>query len=146
MPSVNVSYGLPSPTHDISLSDGTNTYGLIFAKGGTRVLQEIPLSPPARQFDIEQKNWIGGHGRRRYDDDPTGFFDSENLWSTTEGKLMPQLRWRFAESLRNANTFFPTGSSAYAWWKLYGNTPASRIARYLSTAFVPSANYAADKG
>lgn len=146
MPSVNVSYGIPSPTHDLSLSDGSTTYGLIFAKGGTRVLQEMPLSPPAQAFAIEQRNWIGGRGRLRYDDDPTGFFDSDFLWSMTDGKLMPSLQWRFCQGLRNAETSLPGNNSSMAWWKLYGNTPASLIARYLSISFAASASYAANAG
>jgi hypothetical protein len=31
-----------------------------------------------------------------------------------------------------------------AWWKLYGNTPASQIVRYLDVPFTPSANYTAE--
>jgi hypothetical protein len=144
MPSVNVSYGLPSPTHDISLGDGVTTYGMIFAKGGTRVLQEFPLSPPAQAFENEQKNWIGGRGRLRFDDDPTGFFDCHSLWTTTEEKLFPALQWRFAAH-RNANNNAPGDNHNLAWWKLYGNTPGSRIARYLSIIVSDGFN-GADKG
>ena len=146
MPSVNVRYGLPSPTHDISLSDGVTTLGLIFSKGGTRVLQEIPLSPPAQAFEIEQRSFVGGHGRRRYTDDPTGFAESDFMWTMTEDQILPSLQWRFASSLRNAETHLPNGNYTFAWWKLYGNTPASRIARYLSISFTASASYNADKG
>ena len=53
--------GATDPTHHISLSDGTNTYGFVFY-GGPRSLQEIPLSPPAARFAVEQRNWIGGRG------------------------------------------------------------------------------------
>jgi hypothetical protein len=140
MPSVNVAYGLESPSHDISLSDGTKTYGLIFAQGGIRIMQEIPLSPPASPFEIEQKNWIGGRARLRYVDDPTGFFDSEHLWSSTEEKLLPALQSRFADGIRSHTTSLPGKSQNVAWWKLYGNTPASQIARYQDVPFTPSAN------
>jgi hypothetical protein len=146
MPSVNVSYGIPSPTHDISLSDGSTTYGLIFAKGGTRVLQELPLSPPAQSFEVEHRSWVGGNARRRYTDDPTGFYDSDFAWTLTEGRLFAVPQWRFASSLRNSETSLPSPNVALAWWKLYGNTPASRIARYLSISFTASASYNADKG
>jgi hypothetical protein len=43
------------------------------------------LSPPARAFENEQRNWIGGRGTLRFDEDPTGYFDDFFLWSTTEG-------------------------------------------------------------
>lgn len=145
MTTVNVGNGIADPTHDLSLTDGTTTIGLIFA-GGPRVLQEIPLSPPAQAFEIEQRNWIGGQGRRRYDDDPTGYFDSDYIWTMTEGRVFPSLQWRFANSLRSADTSLPNGSVSFAYWKLYGNTPASRIARYLSISFAASATYSADKG
>ena len=75
MPTISVGNGIPDPTHDISLSDGSTTYGFIFA-GGTRTFQEVPLSPPAQAFQNEQVNWLGGRGKQRFDDDNTGFFDS----------------------------------------------------------------------
>ncbi len=145
MTTVNVGFGISDPTHDLSLSDGSTTLGLILA-GGPRVLQEIPLSPPAQAFEIEQRNWVGGQGRRRYDDDPTGFYDSDFLWSTTEGRLLPAPQWRFAAGLRNSETLMASGGTALAWWKLYGNDPTNRIARYLSISFAASASYNADKG
>lgn len=144
MTNVSVSYGNQNPTHDISLSDGSVTYGLIYS-GGPRVLQEVPLSPPAQQFEIEHRNWIGGRGRNRYDDDPTGFFDDYFLWSTTEEKLMPALQWRWGGNVRSCDSNWPGDNSTLSWWKLYGNSPASDIARYLSVTFTASATYNADK-
>jgi hypothetical protein len=144
MTNVSVNFGHTSPTHDISLSDGSTTYGLIYS-GGPRVLQEVPLSPPAQAFENEQRNWIGGRGRNLYTDDPTGYFDDFFLWSTTEGKLMPSLQWRFSQTVRTAHTSLPGDNSSLAWWKLYGDTPASRIGRYLSIAFTPGGNITADK-
>jgi hypothetical protein len=146
MTSVSVSYGNQNPTHDISLSDGSTTYGLIFA-GGPRVLQEVPLSPPAQQFENEQRDWTGGRGRLRYADDPTGYFDDFFLWSTTEGKLFPSLQWRFATGIRNSNTSLPADNSNIAWWKLYGSVDtANKISRYHTISFANVTEYAADKG
>src|SRR3990167_8088848 len=87
------------PSHDLSLTDGSTTVGLMYA-GGPRILQEIPLSPPAQQIDIEQKDFVGGLGNKRYSDNPTGFFDGQNLWSSTPGSLLPAPQWRFATGLR----------------------------------------------
>lgn len=143
MTTVTVSYGELEPTHDISLSDGSTTYGLIFA--GSRALQEFPLSPPADAFANEQKNWVGGRGRIKFEDDQTGYFDHQSLWSTTEGKLMPGLQVRYATNIRSCDSYLPIDNSDIGWWKLYGNTPASMIARYLSIGFVASATYSADK-
>ncbi len=144
MTNVNVSYGVSDPTHDLSLTDGSTTLGLVLA-GGPRVLQEVPLTPPAQAFEVEQRNWIGGRMRLRYDDDPTGYFDSQSAWTFSEQKLMPTLQWRFANGLRSNDTSLPGDNSSMAWWKLYGNTPASRIARYLSISIVASASFNADK-
>jgi hypothetical protein len=143
MTTVNVGYGTENPTHDVSITDDTTTHGLIFPESGIRVLQEHPLSAPAAPFAIEQQNWIGGRGKVRYIDDPTGFNDSTRLWSTTEGKLMPSLQHRFADGIRSHTSYFPGNNQDYAWWKLYGNTPASKIVRYLSVTFTPSASYTA---
>ncbi len=144
MTTVSVGYGISDPTHDLSLTDGTTTVGLIFA-GGPRVLQEIPLTPPAQAFEIEQRNWIGGRGRVRYEDDPTGFYDSQSLWTTTDGRIMPQLQWRFGSSQRTSTGYLPADGHTYAWWKLYGNTPASNITRYISVSNINGFN-GADKG
>lgn len=143
MTTVTVSYGELEPTHDISLSDGSTTYGLIFA-GGSRALQEIPLSPPADAFANEQKNWVGGRGRIKYEDDQSGYFDDFSLWSTTEQKLMPSLQWRFATGIRSGvDSSLPGDNASMAWWKLYGNDPTNKIAPYLAIPFVASSSYSA---
>ena len=144
MPSVSVFPGSPEPTHDISLSDGTYTYGFKFA-GGPRVLQEVPLSPPASKFDIEQRNWIGGRGNLRLQADPTGFNDSSALWSTTEGKLVPAPQWGFF-TRADADGELPGTAAEAAWWKLYGSDPTSKATRWLSRYFyAASSSVAADK-
>src|SRR5258706_3631989 len=145
MTTVRVSYGERNPTHEVSLSDGVTTYGLIFA-GGSRALQEVPLSPPAAEFANSQVNWIGGKGRLRFQDDETGYFDDYFLWSTHDQRLLPSLQWRFATGLRSGDTSLPGNTSSISWWSLYGNTPASKIARYLAISFVASSSYNADKG
>jgi len=143
MTTVSVGYGTSDPSHDLSLADGTTTIGLIFA-GGPRVLQEIPLSPPAQSFENEQRNWIGGRGRVRFDEDPTGYNDDFFLWSTTDGKLMPSLQWRFA-GMRAQSSYLPGDNQTIRWWGLYGADAESRTTRYLSVTFTPSASFAADK-
>lgn len=145
MTNVVVSNGELNPTHDLSLSDGVTTYGLQF-QSGPRVLQEMPLSPPAQQFDVNQRNWMSGRGFKRYADDNSGFYDSNFLWSTSDGKLFPVPQWRFALGIRAAvDESLPVDGSALAWWKLYGNDPTNKIARHLSIAFAASATYSADK-
>jgi len=145
MTTVSVSAGELNPTHDLSISDGTTTYGLQFAQG-PRILQEMPLSPPAQAFEAQQRNWLSGRGFQRLTDDRTGFFDSQNVWSTSDGKLFATPQWRFAAGLRTVDEYLPGNNESMAWWKLYGNTPGSYIARYLCILFAASATYSADKG
>ena len=135
--------GATDPTHHISLSDGTNTYGFVFY-GGPRSLQEIPLSPPAARFAVEQRNWIGGRGIVRYSDDPTGFYDSSALWSTSSNRVFPAPQWRFA-SRADADEELPANNTAGAWWGLYGDSAASKTTRWLSRYFSAGSSTAADK-
>jgi hypothetical protein len=58
---------------------------------------------------------------------------------------MPTLQWRFGSSLRDTTSSLPADNSTLTWWKLYGDTPASSISRYLSIKFTPTSSYSADK-
>lgn len=144
MPAVVVFPGAPDPTHDISLSDGTYTYGFKFA-GGPRVLQEVPLSPPAEKFNVEQKTFVGGRGNTLLQNDATGFNDSSFLWTTSDNRVMPGPQWNFFPRA-DADAELPGDNASMAWWKLYGNDGANKICRYLSRSFVAaSSSVAADK-
>lgn len=141
MTSVSVFPSAPDPSHDISLSDGTHTYGFSFA-GGPRVFQEIPLSAPAQAFDTRQVNFVGGKGRIYLADDAAGFFDSQGLWSTSEGYITTPLQWKYR--LRGgSDEYLPTSTRAYQWLRLinYGLTEK----RFLSTSFVAGDSVARDK-
>lgn len=134
---VNVFPSSPDPSHDISLSDSVNTYGFTFA-GGPRVLQEIPLSPPAQAFEVQGKTFIGGRGVIRNTDDATGFFDSQNLWTTSEGKMHPSPLWLYA-GLRSDVVETREEGNTLSWVSIYGAT------RYYSDNLVPAATFTADK-
>lgn len=82
MPSVNVAPG-NDPTHDISLNDGAEVYGLLL-DGGERAMQEVPLTPPARQFTATQTGYTSGRGRARLSKDQAGFFDSYAAYTLTD--------------------------------------------------------------
>lgn len=108
----------------------------------------MPLSPPAQQFDVNQRNWLSGRGFKRYADDNSGFFDSNFLWSTTDGKLFPVPQWRFASGLRTVDESLPGDNASMVWWKLYNASPAdptNRITRHLSIISTGGFN-GADKG
>lgn len=82
MTSVSVQPG-NDPTHDVSLNDGAEVFGLIL-DGGERAMQEIPMSSPARSFTVNQTSYTSGRGRARLSKDQAGFADSEAAYTLTE--------------------------------------------------------------
>lgn len=135
MPTVTVYPSAPEPSHDISLSDDAETFGLIYSQG-PQFLQEIPISDPARPFTVNQKSWYGGKGRLRYQDDPNGYFDSQSMWTMTDGKLFPVPQWKFAQGIRSCDSSLP---GSVSWQPLLGTQ------LYISRTFTASASYSADK-
>ncbi|MFA6213504.1 MAG: hypothetical protein WC714_28970 [Candidatus Obscuribacterales bacterium] len=133
--------GAPDPTYDIGLSDGTTTYRFKFA-GGPRTLQEIPLSPPAQKFSVEQRNFVGGRGSVRLSEDATAYNDSAFAW-TTSNRVFPTPQWRFTIRA-DADMEMPGDNSTMAWRGLYPNGTSNY--RYLSRPFTAaSGSTAADK-
>jgi hypothetical protein len=117
--------GATNPTHDFSLSDGVQTWGLRL-DGGPEALHEEPLTPSTLRFgggasafgawepgmvQIEQRDWSGGRGAQRFSADDAEssrrFFDSQNAWTLTPGMLLPAPQWRPARGLRNAVQHLP---------------------------------------
>jgi len=134
-PNVTVFPKAQDPSHDISLANGTETIGLIYANV-SQLLQEIPISEPDRPFSVTQKSWFGGKGRLRYQDDPNGYFDSQSLWTMTDGKLFPVPQWRFVKGIRNCDSSLP---GSLTWQRLLGTQ------LYISISWAASASYSADK-
>lgn len=103
--------GALNPTHEISLSDGVQTWGLRL-EDGPASLHETPITPSTVQFSgggtkfgdwepgmshIEQRTWEGGRGQGDFVDDPTRYFDSKMAWTLTPGKLFPVPGWKFSQ-------------------------------------------------
>jgi hypothetical protein len=150
---VNVYPGATNPSHEVSLSDGVQTWGL-HLDGGPEVLREEPLTPSTLRFNggvssfgawepgmaqIEQRDWSGGRGLERFsaeDKDSTNrFHDSLNAWTLTPGKLLPGPQLKFARGLRTSIQHLPGDMS---WKALFGSQ------RFISAAFtVGSATFAA---
>src|SRR3990167_8149372 len=129
-----------SPTHHLSLYDGTTTIGLILPDGA-RSVQEIPYQPSSlktssggtRYSDFEppynfvqQNDWSGGRGQEDYSGDPTQFYDSMNLWSMTPGILTPAPKWNFGTGYRTVDQVMP---GSVGWTSLSGTT------KYLARSF-----------
>ncbi|MEX1247552.1 MAG: hypothetical protein WEA61_03655 [Anaerolineales bacterium] len=133
---IRVYPGASNPSHDLSLSDGVQTWGLRL-NGGPEALREQPLTPSTLRFDspagfgawepgmaqIEQRDWSGGRGLERFvAEDPAAarrFYDSMNAWTLTPGKLLPAPQWRLARGLRWAIQHLP---GSVTWKGLIGET------------------------
>lgn len=137
-------------THEISLSDGVRKYGIILANG-PRSIQETSVvgstlvlnSQGGKYGDydpsmahLEQSDWSAGRGNEDFVNDNTRFFDSKNAWTMQENRVFPALQWKFSGGYRSQDMNQP---GSVLWRPLYGDKA------YLSTSFVASATYSADK-
>jgi hypothetical protein len=141
--------GAKNPTHEISLSDGVQTWGLRLV-GGPRGIEEKPFGPSILNLSnlnfggdpslsqIEQRDWTGGRGLESFGDDETGFFDSQNVWTTTRGRIFPTLKTNFAEGIV---TGYQASANQMDWQSLLGETI------YLSQKFKIGSNaFNVDRG
>lgn len=118
---VKVNPGAKNPTHDISLSDGVQTWGLRL-DGGPKAIQETPQSPStihtprysAKFGDwepgyshLEQRTWHGGRGANDFSLDPARFYDSMMAYTLIEGVAFPAPQWKFASGLRSTHEDLP---------------------------------------
>lgn len=90
-------------THDFCLSDGSNTYGFIFAGKLDGAYQAGPLSGGSKIFKIEQPTFVSGRGKIDFTQDGTGFTESAGMWTMTDQCLFPALKWRFARGIQAGN-------------------------------------------
>jgi hypothetical protein len=121
MARVKVSPKDPNATHQLSLSDGTRTFG-IKAAGGPLGVQETPQTPSNIRitgggakygdFDpmmshLEQRTWEGGRAAEEYWQHETQFFDSMNCYTLIPDRAIPSPQWVFGEGLVYANSQLP---------------------------------------
>lgn len=117
----------PSNTHDISLSDGSRTWGIKLTEG-PRAIQEISSQPSNIRitgggekygdFDpafshIEMRDWTGGRGGEKLVDDPSKFYDSLSAWTLTPGWWHQAPQWYFAEGTSDAGEVYMPGSKRH---------------------------------
>lgn len=137
MNTIRVHPGASNPSHEISLSDGVQTWGLRL-DGGPKALQEEPITPSTLRFnalsgfgawepglaEVEQRDWSGGRGQARFSSEAElarSFYDSQNAWTQTPGLLLPAPQWRLASGVRPAVQRLP---GSLAWRSLTGETRA----------------------
>lgn len=133
---IRVYPGASNPTHDFSLSDGVQTWGLRL-DGGPDALREQPLTPSTLRFDppgnfgawepgmaqIEQHDWSGGIGQVRFDGEDAAasrrYFDGLYAWTLEPGMLLPAPQWKLGRGLRNCTQHLP---GSVNWKSLIGET------------------------
>ncbi|MCH7662561.1 MAG: hypothetical protein IH859_01660 [Chloroflexi bacterium] len=117
---VRVSPGAKNPTHDISLSDGVQTWGLRL-DGGPEAIQETPQTASARipnsfakfgdwepgYAQLEQRTWTGGRGSNDFSLDRTRFHDSMMAYTLIDGAAFPAPQWKFATGLCTSHEYLP---------------------------------------
>lgn len=128
MARVNVYPGAKRPTHEISLSDGIDTWGLRLADG-PQSINDVPATASTINFTgggtkfgdwepgishIEQRSWHGGRAQEDFSNDNTRYADARMAWTLTEGKAFPSPNVKFA-------TGFVTGSGAEEYQYLPGD-------------------------
>lgn len=85
-------------------------------------------------FD-EQRSWKGGRGVEKFNDNASGYWDSQDAWTLSDGHLHQGLLWRPAQGLRSAKFFLPDKTHSMAWRSLMGTT------RALTSAFTADATF-----
>lgn len=144
-----------SPTHHLSISDGTNTYGfvLVDARGNPNpsaiVRSPVPRTSlkmtqgNTRYADLEfpyttiaQDDWSGGRGLDNFDLDHTRFADSHRLITRHQNLVMLGPQETYTTGYRNLNQYLP---GKVTWQTLTGTT------RYVAYKFTTTAAYTAAK-
>ncbi len=143
------------PTHLVSLSDGTTTYGLNTCdnKGQISIsgIRRTPIprtsmktySGSTQYTDFEapytpiaQDDWSGGRGNEEFERDKSRFFDSKRLNTWQYGQLILGPQETYCTGYRNQDTHLPGSVTFQA---LTGSQ------RYLAYKFDDSAAYSADR-
>ncbi len=143
---IQVGSDLTAPTHDLSLSDGNEKWGLRL-DGGMRGIQELPQTPSTMfvtgggrkwgDYDpsfshVQQDSWHGGRGQEEYSDDQSRFYDSTNLWTMTPGRAFPAPLWQISAGAYRGQQGNLAGS--VHWYSLVGNNRILSLAMAVSAA------------
>ena len=88
-------------------------------------------------FD-EQRSWKGGRGVWDLSKNPEGFWDSQNVWTMSEGHAHQTLLWERAIGLRTSLFFLPNRDYSLSWYPLLGDSV------YMSQSFSPGGSFNAD--
>ena len=117
---------IKKPTHDITLSDGTTTVGLMLAdRNGLNKTTAIKRSSYPRQstkiattdnrysdferpyYQILQEDWVGGRGSSTFEDDTTRYMDSHRAWTDQLHQIILGGQETYSSTPRNCNQSMP---------------------------------------
>jgi len=152
MSKVIVSPTEPRPTHDISLTDGKQTVGLIIcdAQGNhnARVITRTPLNRTAMKTTsgnqsyndyeppwtpVAQEDWSGGRGLEDFDKDVTRYQDGYRCNASMAGRIIMGGLETYSSGLINATSSLP---GSVSWSAL---TAGGKL--YLANKIIPASNY-----
>ena len=143
--------GAENPTHDIKLSDGTNTIGLIISdSNGNRKpkqIQRVPIPRTALKttsgnqkysdFEppwspISQDDWVGGRGMEDFDLDISRYLDSWRANTLFSNKIFLGGQETYTKGNRSQDFSLP---GSVTWKQLHSTN------KYLAVKFTASASY-----
>lgn len=141
--------GMKNPPYEIELSDNRSRrrYGLKVPQGSLQIgtisqddtVYIRNVGKRVGDFD-EQRSWKSGRGQDNFSDSAESYWDSENAWTLSPNHLHQGLQWYHARGLRREDMYMPTRKAGNVTFQpLLGN------ARYISSSFVASESYSADK-
>ena len=146
------------PSHHISLTDGTNTIGLIAVDGkGDPSLSSIRREPVPKSTlfvknqggqlsemqapygEVERSTWIGGCGIENADDDSSGYWWGDGIWAEADNKLLlaPRLWLSWLPTTEYYNQPRPRDNST-AWHRM------TTTAEHYAFSVTPSADFVCD--
>jgi hypothetical protein len=120
-------------THDFALSWNGAKAGFKYANGQRSVFEQaatpstINVSGGGTKFGdwdpdfshIEQRTWLGGRANNDFSTDSSRFFDSKDMFTMLENRVVPTLQWKLATGLRTALQTLPGDVN---WKSLIGSS------------------------
>ncbi len=148
----NVGPNVSQSSHKVSfVDDKGNEYGLKLKKQ----IRRIPQTPFTMQVSgggtrfgewdptftsVEQSTWLDGRGHEFRDIKRSGYWDSRNAWTLTEGYVLPSMQHRWATGAWYETYEYLANDRSLSWQPLWGDTT-----RYVSNIFTTTSSYDANK-
>lgn len=126
------------PKYHVTLSDGTNTVGLMAVSGGkpsTAAIRRFPRGPGVERKSIRQVSWHGGRGALRFSDDQTRYADGR-AWTMVPGYAISAPLWSLATGYRTVQQFMAGQANSNVNWTILAGAET-----YQATKITPTASW-----